>query len=194
MPSTHTQDDGGSGVIPPLPLSPPAVMTSSERHQTPEEWLLASAPSRAAAIAERDTTGAFWVRPGGRFGAVSIPAPVIHAAFGFSDVASSAQIAYTVQGPIFYNREGGRGAVYTALVWADVDQWWGLAGTVAHHPSSTLQVPAVEMTQPHAGKLWWVMPPEIPGVLCEADRLAQVVARGLAVCSTLNRLGGGPDE
>lgn len=177
--------------VPPLTAT---VLTTGRGRQSPSRhWLLAAA-APAPASAEQ---GVVRLLPGVLFGAVSIAAEVLHAALPFSDPAENASpLAYHLDAaPVFYSREGASGTgTYTVLVPPDVDRWWVLAGTVVHSPRAGLRMPAHDVAEPRENGLWWVVPPDIPRLLCPPDRLAALVTRGHVALSAVRRTGGDRHE
>lgn len=181
MPSTHTQDDGAPEGRPLTPLSATAVTARTERETASGHWLLASAPVRAEAREEWRRTGSTWLRPGVLFGAVIVPASLVHAALGLDGpVACASALAEGLErGPVFYNPEGfGREGAYVALVPASVALSWGVRGSLSHLYRALLQVPAPDVTDPQEDGPWWVVPLDGPGLLCPPDRLAALVNAG----------------
>ncbi|WP_327385091.1 hypothetical protein [Streptomyces sp. NBC_01207] len=172
---------------------PGAITTRTERRTASGHWLLAAAPLISRGLANWKDIGATWLRPGILFGAVSIPAGVVHAAVGStSPQESAAPLAEVLNGgPVFYEPDpGGEEDVYTALIPAGAAQQWSVPDTVVHPYRALLQVPAPDRCAPGAAPSlpWWVVPVDSPGVLCSASRLAALVGLGR---EAVGRTGGG---
>lgn len=183
MSSTHERDDRGTGLGTQLPLSASGLTKRSDRQAASGHWLLPTAPVLEDARADWKNKGFAWLRPGVLFGAVIMPASLVHAALGLDDpVTCAPPLAEGLEGgPVFYNAEGfGRGGSYTALVPASVSLAWGVRGSVAHPYRVLFQVPAPEVVEPQGDGPWWVVPLDGPGLLCPPDRLAALVSLGWA--------------
>ncbi|MEU5036136.1 hypothetical protein AB0G48_18545 [Streptomyces rubiginosohelvolus] len=142
-------------------------------------WLLGAAPSLQEARATWEESGSAWLRPGVLFGAVVVRAGVVHAALGMDSPIGCAPL-FDVGGPVFYSDEGfGREGAYTALVPASVALVWSVNGSLPHHRRALLEVPAPQVMMPErAGRPWWVVPLDGPGLLCDPDLLADLVKQG----------------
>ncbi|MFJ3439254.1 hypothetical protein ACIPMU_37750 [Streptomyces cyaneofuscatus] len=155
------------------------VELGREKRLAGGRWLLGAAPSLEEARVGWEESGSAWLRPGALFGAVVIRASVVHAALGAGSPIECAPLV-DVGGPAFYSDEGfGREGAYTALVPASVALVWAVNGSIPHHRRALLQVPAPEAVRPErAGRPWWVVPLDGPGLLCDPDLLAALVKRG----------------
>ncbi|MGP3691290.1 hypothetical protein ACTVZO_42650 [Streptomyces sp. IBSNAI002] len=124
--------------------------------------------------------GAAWLRPGGLFCAVLIPAAVMHtAAQGNSPQACAGRIAEVLEGPVFYDPSAFRqGGGYTVLLPASAALLWRVPGTVLHPSRRLLLVPAPDRCEPVDGRPWWVVPLERPGMLCAPQPVACFAALG----------------
>ncbi|MGW5925215.1 hypothetical protein ACWF2L_03075 [Streptomyces anulatus] len=153
-------------------------------------WLLAAAPSVKEARADWEESGSAWLRPGALFGAVVVRASVLHAALGTDSPIECAPLV-DVGGPVFYSDEGfGREGAYTALVPASVALMWSVNGSIPHHRRALLEVPAPQVVRPErAGRPWWVVPLNGPGLLCDPDLLAALAMQG---AGTPGDAEGGP--
>ncbi|MEE1927940.1 hypothetical protein V1J52_06985 [Streptomyces sp. TRM 70351] len=158
------------------------MTTSGERAKAGGHWLLSAAPSTEQSYGRWTTMGAAWLRPGALFGAVLVPADVVHGAVGLDDpVTCAAPLAEALEGgPVFFTRVGFRdGGCYTALVPASAAQTWRVAGATVHHHRALLLVPAPHVIEPQEEDCpWWVVPLDGPGLLCPPDRLGDLVALG----------------
>lgn len=145
-------------------------------------WLLASARSRPDAVTEWREQGATLLRPGLLFGAVSIPAALVHAAVGMATPQEcAAPLAEALNGPLFYEPDpAGFEDSYTALIPASAALRWRLPESAAHPYRAMLLVPAPDRTSPGADPTmpWWVVPVDGPGILCSADRVAALLTLG----------------
>lgn len=162
-----------------------SVTTASERATAGGHWLLGAAPSILEARASWERSGSAWLTPGVLFGAIHIPAGVVHAALG-EDSPMECTAALDVRlcgGPVFYGDQGfGREGAYTALVPASVAGAWAVRGSIPHHRMALLEVPAPEAVGPEqTGRLWWAVPLDGPGLLCEPGLIAALVAQGQSV-------------
>ncbi|WP_190122156.1 hypothetical protein [Streptomyces inusitatus] len=143
-------------------------------------WLLSAARSIPKASKDWEEHGSAWLRPGALFGAVIIPAGLIHAALGLDDPAACAPpLAEVLGGPMFYSYDDfARQGSYTALVPVSAGQDWGMPGTVAHSHRGLLLVPAPGVIEPQERDPWWVVPLDGPDRLCSPDRLAALIRLG----------------
>ncbi|MFD3935949.1 hypothetical protein ACFWSF_23435 [Streptomyces sp. NPDC058611] len=179
----RTRDDGASASTPTEPLTASAVTTRAERQRASGYWLLPAAPTMAQGFAAWRDDGVAWLRPGVLFGAVSIPASLVHAAVGVSSPEEcAAPLAEALQGgPLFYEPDhDGPDAAYTALVPASTGLQWRVHPSVAHPYRALLLVPAPERCEPgnEPALPWWVVPVDRPGLLCPPDRLTALVGLG----------------
>jgi hypothetical protein len=158
-----------------------SLTTSAERVLAGGHWLLPAAPEIEAGRADWKDTGSAWLRPGALFGAVIVPASLVHAALGLDDpIACAPPLAEGLEGgPVYYSPEGfGREGSYVALVPASVALSWSVRGCLSHPYRALLQVPAPDVIQPQEDGPWWVVPLDGPGLLCPPDRLAALVTLG----------------
>ncbi|MFW3477117.1 hypothetical protein ACN24M_39265 [Streptomyces microflavus] len=158
-----------------------SVTTASERALAGGQWLLGAAPSRQEARASWEENGSAWLRPGVLFGAITMPAGLVHAALGEGSPLECAT-ALDVRlcgGPVFYGERGfGPEGGYTALVPASAAMMWSAPGATPHHHKALLEVPAPELVRPERTMSWWVVQLDGPGTLCEPALLAALVAQG----------------
>ncbi|MFC5072934.1 hypothetical protein ACFPN0_15385 [Kitasatospora cinereorecta] len=171
------RDDRDSG----LNLVPAALTTRTERLTASGHWLLPAAPVLEDANADWKNKGSAWLRPGILFGAVILPASLVHAALGLDDpVTCAAPLAEGLEGgPVFCTPKGfGREGSYVALVPASASLAWDVPGSVSHPCRALLQVPAPDVIEPQEDGPWWVVPLDGPGLLCPPDRLAALVNLG----------------
>ncbi|MFF4385638.1 hypothetical protein ACFY0G_02410 [Streptomyces sp. NPDC001552] len=162
---------------------PGAITTRTERQAAAGHWLLAASPLISRGLADWKDKGVTRLRPGIMFGAVSIPAALIHAALAStSPKESAAPLAEVLNGgPVFYEPDpGGEEDAYTALLHATAGAKWDRPDSVVHPYRALLQVPAPYRCGPgdDPSLPWWVVPIDGPGLVCPPDRLAALVACG----------------
>ncbi|MFC8341198.1 hypothetical protein ACFUJX_29850 [Streptomyces rubiginosohelvolus] len=155
------------------------VQLGREQRLAGGHWLLGAAPSLQEARATWEESGSAWLRPGVLFGAVVVRAGVVHAALGMDSPIGCAPLV-DIGGPVFYSDAGfGREGAYTALVPAPVALVWSVNGSLPHHRRALLEVPAPQVVMPErAGRPWWVVPLDGPGLLCDPNLLADLVKQG----------------
>ncbi|MFE3020869.1 ATP-binding protein [Streptomyces sp. NPDC059256] len=160
-------------------------------------WILAAGPSEPQASREWQEVGAAWLRPGELFGAITVPADLVHAAIGLAEPPKcAAPLAELLEGgPVFFTQAGfGRGPSYTALVPAAAGMRWAMVGTMAHPHRALLHVPAPDVQEHRDEGPWWVVPPSGPGVLCPPHRLTALVTVGQNVLSGSHDAAGRRDN
>lgn len=170
------------------------VCNDGARPMSADQWLLEAAPLVSVAVDEWATDGAAWLRPGALFGAIVLPADLVHAVIGLAEPTEcAAPLAEVLDGgPVFYSHPAfGRDASYTVLVPAPIGMRWAMVGTVAHPYRALLRVPSPDVHEPRGQGPWWVAPPRGAGVLCPAHRLVALVELGREVRCEAHRQGGG---
>ncbi|WP_330310568.1 hypothetical protein OHS17_00790 [Streptomyces sp. NBC_00523] len=158
------------------------MTTQAERQLAAGHWLLSAAPNLRKSRDDWKVKGSTWLRPGVLFGAIVIPADLVHRALDVDSPNQCRRLLAThlEGGPVFYSPEHfRREGSYTVLVTASTAMAWRSRGSVAHSYRALLQVPSPRASEPQAGDCpWWVVPLDGPGLHCRARPLAALITAG----------------
>ncbi|PWI15931.1 hypothetical protein DI272_18495 [Streptomyces sp. Act143] len=153
------------------------VIMGAERARAVEAWLLLAAPDTAKARQEWETQGTAILRCGPFFDAIRIPGAIVRAAAGEDDAFAVDPFLLQAldRGPVFATAGLER---YYALVPGGVAYDWRVPVAESLPRGIGLGVPAVRLTQYERDVSYWASPMDEPGKLCDADKVAELVATG----------------
>ncbi|WP_405925764.1 hypothetical protein [Streptomyces sp. NBC_00035] len=158
---------------------PARITTRVERQLAVSHWLLSASREVEGARAEWAEIGLTVLRCGTLFGAVRVPAEIIHAAAGsHQDDAVNAYLARALHGgPVLVDTHQER---YYALVPPGTMHHWNTPDTECLGRGSYLGVPRPDLDghSGQVGRSYWSVPMDSPGELCTPGSVTQLVAHG----------------
>lgn len=142
------------------------------------EWLARAADLPATARHEWQDRGVALLPCGRTFGAVRLPATLVHAAAGSDTTATVTAALRMLDGPVIH--DGRVTSPYYALVQAHAGLVWdGAEDTPALGPESYLGVPRLDWQEPPGPH--WLIPPRREGDLCRPSLVREFIAAGRGV-------------
>ncbi|MGA6220171.1 hypothetical protein ACPESV_07490 [Streptomyces umbrinus] len=154
------------------------VHTRADDELDVTEWLLQAADDPARARAEWQTMDVALLRCGVRFTAVRVRADVVFAAARSEECARvDAYLADALHGgPVFVDRRSGW---YYCLITAGTFTTWRVPDTACLAADTYLGVPHPSIdSSRYQARSSWCVPPARPGVVCQADAVAQMTELG----------------
>ncbi|XVV34923.1 hypothetical protein ACQPXT_13135 [Streptomyces sp. CA-100214] len=154
----------------------PVLTSGHERALSAEHWLLSAARDVKTARVEWAKLGVAFVRCGGLFTAVRMPADWIEAAAGTDDAETISEfLAVAVQGGAVVADESRR--FFYFLVPPSTAARWSVPGTACLGPDTYLGVPRPGTSRTSAGRVsgsYWSVEMDGAGGLCSAHAVAQL--------------------
>lgn len=137
------------------------------------EWLARAAPVPEQARCEWTDRGVALLPCGRTFGAVRLPAALVHAAADTDDTDAVAAALRALDGPVIH--DGRVTTPYYALVQPHAGLVWdGAEDTPALGPESYLGVPRLDWQRPPGPH--WLIPPRREGDLCRPSLVRAFIA------------------
>ncbi|AZM53815.1 hypothetical protein DMA15_15525 [Streptomyces sp. WAC 01529] len=147
-------------------------MTTPQFSRSVSEWLACAQQAPQHAHREWTERGIALLPLGQRFNTVHLPAPLVHAAVGSTDIDQvHATLAELLCGPVIHNTPHH---AYYPLVELCLPTRWPYADEIHMLGAGQyLSVPASDLTGPYG--VYWAVRPRIPGTLCPVPAVARLV-------------------
>lgn len=137
------------------------------------EWLARAALAPERARREWTDRGVALLPCGRTFGAVRIPAVLVHASAGSDDTTGAAAALQVLDGPVIH--DGRVTSPYYVLIQPHSGLVWdGAEDTPALGPESYLGVPRLDWRRPPGPH--WLIPPRREGDLCRPHLVREFIA------------------
>ncbi|MER7742279.1 hypothetical protein ABTX34_28860 [Streptomyces sp. NPDC096538] len=156
------------------------VVTGNERVLAAEQWLLSAVEDRELARRQWDREGVTLLRCGGLISAIRLPARVVWSAAETEELSEvDSYLSGALEGPVFMDLHV---CCYYALVGSrslEHFPFGDVPGAAAIGRAHYLGVPNLRNVTA-AGRSYWCVPPESPGVLCPVEAVEALARKGRA--------------